>query len=166
MSIKVVLGLGSNLGDRLDYLNQAVYLLKKSKVIEEVVCSSIYQSNALLKEDSPKEWDLKYLNMAVIGVTKLSPTILLEKTQEIENKLSIKPNLIWSPRDIDIDILAYGEEVINLDELIIPHSELVNRIWALLPFAEIYPDWKYPIKGCYYQLSIKELIEEYYAKTN
>jgi 2-amino-4-hydroxy-6-hydroxymethyldihydropteridine diphosphokinase/dihydropteroate synthase len=161
--MEVVLGLGSNLGDRLENLEQAIAMLIKLQIIEQVVRSTIYQSKALLKADSPSEWDLDYLNMAIKGTSKLSPRQLLEAIKKTEKSLGRQDGLHWSPRAIDIDILAYGGEVIIQDDLIIPHLELLNRVWALAPFVEVHPDWQYPVQGPYYQLAIKAIIKERYG---
>ena len=154
---EVVLGLGSNLGDRLNYLEMAISKLQKMKVIENISLSSIHQTKALLLENSPKEWDLDFMNMAVRGITKLSPFELLAAIKNIEQIIGRKHTERWSPREIDIDILAYGEEVMH-GELIIPHEHLLNRPWAIGPLSEVYPSWKYPVPGPYYQLSAKEIV--------
>ncbi len=166
MSVEVVLGLGSNLGDRLGYLNAALNKLEELRIIDQITCSSIHQSKALLKIGSPEEWNLDYLNLAVKGTTELTPLQLLKEIKKTETLLGKKKGPRWSPREIDIDILSYGEKVIIKENLIIPHAGLLERIWALAPFAEVNPDWKYPISGPYYQLSIKEIIQKKYEKTN
>lgn len=157
--VKVVLGLGSNMGDRKRYLNKAIELLAKYKIITELTISSILNTKAMLLPNSPKEWDKDYLNMAVLGETQLSPRKLLSKIEEVERELGKKKLGVWGPRNIDIDILAYGEEVYNDDKLIIPHKELIKREWALIPFKDIWPDWRYPIPGPYFQKTINQLIE-------
>ena len=166
MGVEVVLGLGSNLGDRLGYINAALNKLQELQIIDKIVCSSIYQSKALLKKGSPEEWNLDYLNLAVKGLTKLTPLELLKEIKNTENLLGKKAGPRWSPREIDIDILSYGDEVIIEENLIVPHAELLERIWALSPFAEINPEWRYPVLGPYCRLSIKEILQKKYDKTN
>jgi 2-amino-4-hydroxy-6-hydroxymethyldihydropteridine diphosphokinase len=141
----VVLGLGSNQGNREEYLQQAVQSLKN--ILADVFCSSVYESNALLPDNAPKEWDTAFLNMAVKGKTDLPPPVLLQEIQRIERSLGRISRGHWGPREIDIDILVYDDEVMNEAELIIPHKELLNRDFALIPLAEIQPSWIYPIKG-------------------
>jgi len=147
MSTKIVLGLGSNLGDRENYLKQATEKLQELGILQNITCSSILSSKADLKPNSPKDWNLDYLNMAVMGYTILSPTQLLKKIKDIEQIIGRKASPTWSPREIDIDILAYGDQIIEQDDLIIPHPSLLDRQWAIIPFAEIYPDWQHPILG-------------------
>ncbi len=159
-SIEIVLGLGSNLGNRANYLKAAIMQLQDLKAINQVTLSSIYQTKALLKPDSPHEWNLDYLNMAIRGITQLSPLELLETVKKIEQDLGRKSLKNWSPREIDIDILVYGEQVINQPDLIIPHLGLLDRPWCLIPLAAIYPEWKYPVIGPYYKCSAQELINK------
>ena len=145
MSTQVVLGLGSNLGNRDAYLKQAIAKLEELNILQNITCSSIAESKADLKPNSPEEWNLDYLNMAIIGYTRLSPQQLLRKIKDIEQVIGRKENLTWSPREIDIDILAYANEIIEHDDLQIPHPRLHERPWAIAPFIEIHPNWKHPI---------------------
>jgi 2-amino-4-hydroxy-6-hydroxymethyldihydropteridine diphosphokinase len=139
--VDIVLGLGSNLDDRNNYLEQAITKLKEKNILDNITCSTIIESKAALLPNSPDEWDLDFLNMAVRGYTNLTPNELLESIKEIEKELGRKVSAPWSPRIIDIDILIYGDQVIKTDELIIPHPELMERPWALNPLLEIFPDW-------------------------
>ncbi len=142
----VVLGLGSNLGDRENYLNQTINQLKKLNILQNITRSSIITSKAMLLPNSPKEWDLEYMNMAIRGTTYLTPDELLKSIKSIEHMMGRnKTSAAWSPREIDIDILAYGYEIINHINLQIPHPELLNRPWAITPFLQIWPEWKHPI---------------------
>lgn len=144
----VILGLGSNKGDREFYLRQASALL--AGLLSGMRASGIYESKALLPPDAPKVWDAPFLNMAVIGETALDPRKLLASLKAIEAKLGRKPSGHWAPREIDIDILAMGDTVLDTPSLSIPHQELLNRDFALLPLAELAPDWRYPAAGKYY----------------
>ncbi len=161
IATQVVLGLGSNLGDRNFYLNQAIEKLQNSNILIDITRSSIEETKAVLKPNSPKEWNLNYLNMAIKGFTMLNPSDLLKSIKDIEHAIGRKDNTEWAPREIDIDILAYGEEVIELEDLKIPHPLLLQRPWALKPFTEIYPEWKYPAPGLHYQLTIREIYEKH-----
>jgi 2-amino-4-hydroxy-6-hydroxymethyldihydropteridine diphosphokinase len=159
MSVKVVLGLGSNLGDRNSYLNQAINKLQELDIIKIVTCSSIIESKADLLENSPKEWDIDFLNMAVKGYTMLDANQLLKKIKDIEQSICNRhTSFLWAPREIDIDILAYGHELIEEEELKIPHIRLVERNWAMEPFIEIWSDWVHP--------SINKTIKEIYYEKN
>ncbi len=139
----IVLGLGSNIEDRLENLRKAIHEIKKK--IHGVKLSPIYESNAVLMPDSPKEWDKKYLNMALIGKTELNPNQVLEYTKRTELASGRTPSKNrWAPRKIDIDILCIDNVVINSDELTIPHKELINRPFALWPLADLFSSWVHP----------------------
>ncbi|MFN7038096.1 MAG: 2-amino-4-hydroxy-6-hydroxymethyldihydropteridine diphosphokinase [Alphaproteobacteria bacterium] len=154
---RIVLGLGSNLGDREANINYAIDLLVDKNILSKIIVSSIFKNPALLKENSPKEWNIEFYNVAVIGWTSYSPTKLLKKIKEVEILVGRKKREIWAPREIDIDILAYGNKVFQNDELVIPHKDLLNRDFALLPLSEVWPEWKFPVKGKYYNISVNEL---------
>lgn len=96
--------------------------------------------------------------MAIAGETALSPTALFSAVKSIEEKIGRKNRGHWAPREIDIDILAYGDDVIHLADLSIPHAELLNRDFVLVPLAEIVPDWCYPVVGEYQGKSAAQLV--------
>lgn len=156
----IILSLGSNLGDREFFLYKAISKLQELELVEDVILSTIVETKALLKEGSPQEWDLPYLNMAIKGKTALLPTKLLSNIQHIEKLLGRVPSPKWAPREIDIDILLYNNKVIETQDLVIPHRELLQRPWCLSQIAELYPTWKYPVDGEYYQLSAAEIIKQ------
>lgn len=141
----IVLGLGSNLGDRLGYLQWAVREL--SEVVSNIRCSSVYESAAMLPEGAPPEWDIAYYNMAVAGNTTLSPQEMLQAAKAVEQALGRTDRGRWGPREIDVDVLAYGQQVIEMPELVVPHTGLLQRDFALVPLAEIAPDWVHPVAG-------------------
>lgn len=141
---RIVLGLGANLGDKEKTLKDAIALLKEFG-ISDLKVSALYESDALLPPGAPQSWNISYCNIAIAGMTTLTPQELLKVTQEIERALGRKDeHEFWSPREIDIDILAYGDECVNDANLIIPHARLAERIFALQPFADVWPDWKFP----------------------
>ena len=137
-TILVHLGLGSNLGERMNFLSMACKHLR-SDIIREFRASSIYESEPLLKKSQPK-----YLNMVVCGLTVLSPQELLIKCQNIELILGRIKREHWGSREIDIDILSYGGKIIEKDDLIIPHPEIKNRSFVLMPMLELSPEWLHP----------------------
>lgn len=141
----VILGLGSNLGDRRQHLREAVVAL--SGIMTAVKLSHVFESPALLPEGAPKEWDIPYLNMAVAGMCGLQPTELLAAIKAIERHLGREPSGIWGPRVIDIDILAMDEQVLKTPELTIPHAELLKRDFVLIPMAQLAPAWVHPVTG-------------------
>ena len=153
-AILVHLGLGSNLGDRKEFLSIACNHLR-SEAIREFRASSIYESEPLLKMPQPK-----YLNMVICGLTVLSPKELLKKCQQIEISLGRIRREHWGSREIDIDILSYGNKTINKDNLVIPHPEIENRSLVLMPMLELSPEWLHPENG----ITVKELWENWLLK--
>ncbi len=150
----VHLGLGSNLGDRKEFLSMACNYLS-SQVITGFRASSIYESEPLLKMKQSK-----YFNMVVCGLTVLSPKDLLKKCQQIEISLGRIRREHWGSREIDIDILSYGNRTINKDNLVIPHPEIENRSFVLMPMLELSPEWQHPENG----IKIKELWKNWLLK--
>ena len=125
-AILVHLGLGSNLGDRKEFLSMACNYLS-SEVITGFRASSIYESEPLLKMKQSK-----YFNMVVCGLTVLSPQEMLKKCQQIEINLGRIRRERWGCREIDIDILSYGSRIIDIDDLVIPHPETgitIKELW-------------------------------------
>lgn len=153
----IVLGLGSNLGDRAQHLRQAVKLL--SRRISGVRLSSVYESKAVLPRGASDAWDIPYYNMALRAEVSMSPEELLTLAKDVEKKLGRSKRERWAPREIDIDILAYGEKTYDADGLIIPHPYLLERDFALLPLVELWPDWKYPIEGIYKNKPARALVK-------
>jgi len=153
-SILVHLGLGSNMGDRNKFLIKACNHLC-SEAIREFRASSIYESEPLMKMQQPK-----YFNMVVCGLTVLSPRELLKKCQQIELISGRIRREHWGSREIDIDILSYGSRIINKENLVIPHPEIENRSFVLMPMLELSPEWLHPQKG----IMIKELWENWLLK--
>ena len=153
-AILVHLGLGSNLGDRKEFMSMACNYLR-SEAIREFRASSIYESEPLLKMPQPK-----YLNMVVCGLTIFSPQELLKKCQQIEISLGRVHRERWGCREIDIDILSYGSRIIDNDDLVIPHPEIENRSFVLMPMFELSPEWLHPETG----ITIKELWENWLQK--
>lgn len=144
---EVWLGLGSNLGDREANLREALQLLSRKVAIEQV--SSIYETEPIGYQEQP--W---FLNLACRGLTQLKPSELLSFVKEIEKQLGREPSFPNAPRPIDIDILFYGEQIINSKDLIIPHPRLSERAFVLIPLAEISPGLIHPV----FQRSISELL--------
>jgi 2-amino-4-hydroxy-6-hydroxymethyldihydropteridine diphosphokinase len=155
--MKVILGLGTNVGDRVFYLRQAIATLRMQSILTDITPSPLYESDALLMPDAPEEWNMPFLNMAVAGTTLLDPDQLLTHIKALEQQLGRRLRGKWSPREIDIDILAYGDEVITSEHLTIPHSFLLDRSFALLPFADLWPDWRFPLPGPDYSKTATEL---------
>lgn len=143
----IILGLGSNMGDRLKNLRNCYLALKKNKKLTIIAVSPLYQSDALLPasiNEVTEDWNQFYLNCAIQIDTTLSPMECLNQIKEIEKNLGRKKKERWSPRIIDIDILAWREKRIESDNLTIPHPGLLSRPWALWPLADLAPSWIFP----------------------
>ncbi len=135
----VYLGLGSNLGDRQDNLKKALDFLSQRLRLEKV--SSIYDTEPLENPNQPR-----FLNLVCRVVTGLEPKYLLTLLKGIEAKLGRLPLTNNLPRPIDIDILFYGDQSVKTPDLIIPHPKLTERMFVLVPLAEIAPDLVHPVK--------------------
>lgn len=163
----VILGLGSNLDDRLTNLRLALSELKKISNLSVEQCSPIYISDALIPENAPDDWNQPYLNCAVRCTTTLKPDELLKSIKYIEFTLGRKSEARhWGPRVIDIDILAWDDLIIHTENLRIPHPELPNRPFALWPFADLAPFWIFPLPGINQGKTAAQMVESWDSRFN
>jgi dihydropteroate synthase/2-amino-4-hydroxy-6-hydroxymethyldihydropteridine diphosphokinase len=137
---RVYLGLGSNLGDRYGRLIEALERLQPCVTIEAI--SSIYETEPWGYADQPR-----FLNAVCGGETELSPQGLLDAVKTIEAEMGREPTFRFGPRAIDIDILLYGAEAIEQDNIAIPHAQLHERDFVLAPLNEIAPTAVHPKFG-------------------
>jgi 2-amino-4-hydroxy-6-hydroxymethyldihydropteridine diphosphokinase len=139
--IKTYLLLGSNMGNREAFLSKALIEIdaKIGKIIKK---SKTYQTEPWGEKEQED-----FLNIAVEIETKLKPKKILEKIHEIEKLLDREETYKWGPREIDIDILFYGEEMISEVDLTIPHPFIHERKFTLIPLSEIAPELYHPIMG-------------------
>lgn len=138
--VTIYLGLGSNLGDRKVNLKKALQLLSQTLSVEQL--SSIYETQPEGYEEQPL-----FLNAVCRATTDIGPFQLLSLIKGIEVALDRVPSFPDAPRTIDIDILLYGNLVIEAPELLIPHPRLEERAFVLVPLAEIAPDLIHPVSG-------------------
>ena len=133
-SITVYLGLGSNVGDRPANLVRALEGLNASGDLEILDCSAVYETEPWRLTDQPK-----FLNSAVKARTTLPPEQLLGLAKTIEQAMGRTDGVRYGPRPIDIDILLYGDHVIDLEvpDLQVPHPRMAERAFVLIPLAEI-----------------------------
>lgn len=136
---KAYISLGSNIGDRLHYLQQAVRLLQNVKGIKICQVSSVYETDPVGYVDQDA-----FLNIVVELGTSLSPHELLKKCNEIEAELGRTREIHWGPRTVDLDILLYNEENVKTENLIIPHPRMTERGFVLIPLVEINADVRDP----------------------
>lgn len=161
---EICLVLGSNLGNRKQNLETAILELTKQLELQNVKRSDFLENKALLKPNSPEDWNKDYLNIAIAGkvnLEKFNPEVILKIIHQIEEDLGRKRNgKNWQPREIDIDIACLSNHIIENDQLIIPHQDLLNRDFFLTPMRQVVPDWQYPIQNNYFKLTIAEIIEK------
>ena len=131
------------MGDKRQKLCDAIAAL--TPYIDNIRLSPVFESKALLPEGAPDNWDMAFYNMALIGHTSLQPKELLAITQGIEAQMGRNKICRWSPREIDIDILAMGSVLMDTPDLSIPHKELLKRDFALVPLEVIAPGWRHPL---------------------
>ena len=140
-----IIGIGANIGFTLENIHKAISLISNLENTDIISKASLYSSQALLKDNAPKEWDIIYLNTAIKIQTNLEPLELLNKLKSIEQSIGRNLNTpIWSPRLIDLDILACDSLILESEKLTIPHKELLNRIFALAPLLELENNWIHP----------------------
>lgn len=142
----ILLGLGSNIGNRAEYLRQAVTLLAANQVIV-VRASGLIETPALLPVGASPEWNMPFLNQVALVTTEQSPMELLASVKAVEQQLGRVDRGRWSPREIDIDILGYHDEIIDSALLTLPHPHMHSRVFVLQPLAEIAADWVHPVLG-------------------
>ncbi len=132
--IEIGLGLGSNIGDKPGNIHRALTMLAARKAVEITVVSSIYRTApwGYLEQDS-------FANACALARTRLSPVALLREAKAVEAEMGREKTIRWGPRLIDIDILFYGDLPLAEPDLILPHKDLFNRAFVLVPLAEIAP---------------------------
>jgi len=133
----VYLGIGSNLGNRVNNINNACYLLHTFCLIDKI--SNFYETNSWPNVKHPK-----FLNIILKCYTKLSVISLLRIIKKIEKKLGRKKTLKNFPRSCDIDIIDFKGIKLNKNNIKIPHPRLSNRNFVLVPLYEIEKTWKHP----------------------
>jgi 2-amino-4-hydroxy-6-hydroxymethyldihydropteridine diphosphokinase len=146
------IALGSNIGNRYDYLTEAIKQLESHLEIKLVNISSIYETDPVGYEDQ----DL-FLNMVIEVMTSLHADELLDICLKLELTLGRKREIVWGPRTIDLDILLYNQENIETEKLIIPHPRMLERNFVMIPLSEIKPDIIIPNTDKPLEALIKEL---------
>jgi len=132
---RVVLALGGNVGDKVLSLRRAFRALASEPGIELTAVSRLYRTPPWGKTD--QDW---FVNACALGRTSFKPEALLERVKALEVKLGRAPAERWGPRVIDIDLIAYDNVALKTERLTLPHPELFNRAFVLVPLAEIAPD--------------------------
>ena len=149
----VFIGFGSNLGDRQDFCDRALALMQLLPASRVVNWSSYYETEPVgAREMLSSTW---FYNGVVCLKTSLAPRSLLEICQETERSLGRDDQTRQGPRTIDLDILFYGQQIINQPGLTIPHPRLHLRRFVLIPFVELSLAWNHPI----FNRSTKDLLD-------
>jgi 2-amino-4-hydroxy-6-hydroxymethyldihydropteridine diphosphokinase len=147
VSETVLLGLGSNVGDRVETLAAAVFAIDDldGVVVEDV--SAVYETEPWPPPDDPRSVHQEpFHNLVVRAVTSLSPHELLAETQLLEAAFGRdrRTEVRWGPRTLDIDLLLFGDQVIDTPTLTIPHPRLAERVFVLVPLIEVLPGGTLP----------------------
>ena len=143
--------MGSNMGDREEYINKAIKYLKENYKIEVVKATELIETKPYGLEQQDK-----FLNNVVKIRTLLDPLELLVLCKNIEKMLGRVKTEHWGPRPIDIDILFYDDLVIDSEDLVVPHEDMKNRVFVLEPMMNIAPYLRHPV----FNKTIKEMYTE------
>ncbi len=144
---QAAIALGSNIGDRLGTMRQAVMLLEE-RSLRISASSDVFETPPWGMENQPR-----FLNACVLAETDILPRALLELLLNIESDLGRIRRYKWGPREIDLDLLFYDDQVFNESGLVLPHPQMHRRAFVLVPLLQIAPDWRHPVLG----KSIREL---------
>jgi len=137
--VRTFISLGSNLGDKKANLERAVELLRKEEGLNIKGVSSYYRTAPV----GPVQQDW-FINNVLEAMVKLTPRELLNVILDIERKMGRVRDIKWGPRLIDLDLLLYGDILINEHDLIIPHPRMRERAFVIIPLAELDPDLYIP----------------------
>lgn len=148
---KVILSIGSNIGDREAYLNGAVDSLYDDENCRVHVVSNFLETDPY----GPVEQD-KFLNGCIEVETLYSPKELLKKVNQIEAEAGRTREVHWGPRTLDIDIIFYEDEIVDEVDLKIPHIEMHKRLFVLEPLKQIAPYWTHPV----FHKTVLQMLEE------
>jgi len=139
-----IIGLGANLEDPLGMIRSALLGLARIPGLEPAGRSSVY----LTEPQGGPEGQNWYHNAVALFRCRLNPRDLLSRLLSVETGLGRQRLERWGPRVIDLDILALGDQVLDESpELIVPHPRLDQRLFVLVPLAEVAPDWRHPVSG-------------------
>ncbi len=141
--VTAYIGLGSNLADPVAQIKSARTAIAQIAEVQELAFSSLYHSPPMGPRDQPD-----YVNAVMCIATDLPPIDLLRCLQRIENEQGrVRKGERWGARTLDLDVLIYGEQMIDLPDLIVPHPGLTERAFVLYPLHEIAPQLIVPGKG-------------------
>lgn len=143
------MGFGSNEGESVGICLEAVECFRNHPHISVLKVSSLYRTHPVGLID--QEW---FVNGAFLCETRLSPLELLDFCLQVESRFGRVRQIRWGPRTLDLDILFFGQQVIDFPQLQVPHPRLHERRFVLVPLAEIAPFWKHPQR----QMTITQML--------
>ena len=138
---EVFLGLGSNLGDRARHLAEGLRALAAGGVEVEAL-SPVYETEPVGYPHQPP-----FLNLVARVRTALEPRDLLRLAKEVERRVGRRPTVLWGPRVLDVDLLLWGERVVEEPDLVLPHPRMTERAFVLVPLADLAPEVQHPLLG-------------------
>lgn len=139
---RAVLSLGSNLGERMEYLQGALDALLEAPGMRLVGLSPVYETTPVGGPEQPE-----YLNAVLVVETKLSPGTLLERARGVEDAFDRTREVRWGPRTIDVDLVAVGDQTLAEPDLTLPHPRAHERAFVLIPWSDVDPDAELPGHG-------------------
>ncbi|TXH67192.1 MAG: 2-amino-4-hydroxy-6-hydroxymethyldihydropteridine diphosphokinase [Thiothrix sp.] len=158
MNTRAYIGLGSNQGESITTLNSALQQLAEHTEIQVEALSSFYQTKPVGPQDQPD-----YVNAVARLSTRLNAQELLAvllETERLHGRVR-NPKLRWGPRTLDLDVLLFGDAIIQETDLIVPHPELCKRAFVVYPLFELAPDLVLPngtsLRACKAQLTAETL---------
>jgi 2-amino-4-hydroxy-6-hydroxymethyldihydropteridine diphosphokinase len=134
---RAYLGIGSNLGDRLEHLQLAVDDLAAADGVDLVAVSPVYETEPVGGPEQPD-----YLNAVVAVDTDRTPRALLELARAIEAHAQRIRTVRWGPRTLDVDVLLVGDERVDEPDLVVPHPRMTERAFVVVPLADLDPGWR------------------------
>jgi 2-amino-4-hydroxy-6-hydroxymethyldihydropteridine diphosphokinase len=146
---RVLIGLGSNIEPRRDYLKLAVAELSQAPC-EILVLSPVYETEAMDVKDQAS-----FLNMAALLETNLEPLSLLEHLQAIEVRAHKQVLIRRGPRTLDLDLWSHGDTIMDTETLVLPHPRIPERPFVLVPLMDVAPQWRHPLNG----LTARQMLE-------
>lgn len=142
MQEQIFISIGANLGDRASTMGRALRVIQEQQWIEELCCSQIYESEPVGYSNQP--W---FLNVVASGITSLSARELFTNLKDLEKRLGRKERARWHEREIDIDIIFFGNQEYSDELLSIPHPRWHERRFVLLPLIELIGGDAIPPRG-------------------
>ncbi|OAT80710.1 2-amino-4-hydroxy-6-hydroxymethyldihydropteridine diphosphokinase [Desulfotomaculum copahuensis] len=142
LPVKAYIGIGSNLGDKAANIKKGLDLLAGTPGVRLLRVAPYYRTAPVGYTD--QDW---FVNTAAEVATALPPEDLLAACLEVENRLGRVRTIRWGPRVIDLDLLLYGDRVINWPQLTVPHPRLHERAFVLVPLADLVPELTVPGRG-------------------